>query len=562
METSAGDTGRSTRRALRELLHARLGLVAFVAACTLLAAVTEAVFLAIVTQSILTIAAGNDSFTLLGSFTFSISGASVVSLVLIVTRFVLLFATIRVQSSLFEGLLVDLRSRLGRDYLHTNWPTQSRFQRGLLQQLVVQFPASIVSLVYQLMAALTGGLALLALLAVAFVIEPLTALVVFGLVIALATGILPIRRAVKQRAARALHDQTTLATTVSEMADLSLEITVMNVAGASADQLDRLVAREARSQRHMGFFRDLVNPVYTTLAFGAIVLAVVVLREFGTSDLQATGSVLLIMLRSLSYGQQLQHGASALGQISPALEQLADQRTVLLDQRRQRGSRAIEAFSTLALQRVSFSYDERPVLHDVSLSVGRGEIVGIVGPSGAGKTTLVNIVLGLLDPSSGTVLVDDTATSDISADSWSRLVAHVPQETRLLDGTIADNVRFLRPGLSDHDIDRALTGAGLTLDWARFPAGITTDVGTAGRAFSGGQKQRLAIARALVTHPSLLVLDEPTSALDTESDEAVVDTLRRLRGSVAVIVVSHRDTTLAACDRVIAVADGRVTTVR
>lgn len=560
MSATPDDRRLSARQAARRLLSGHSPALAVVSSCSLIAAVLEAIFLALVTQSILTIAARAESFNLIGNYEFSVSQAAVVGAVLLAARFGLLLVTVQSQNRLFESLLVDLRSGLGDAFLHSSWPVQSRFPRGLLQQLLVQFPASIVSLVYQVVAALTGGLALGALLVVAFVIEPLTALVVFGVVIVLATGLLPIRRTVRRRAARALDDQTQLATSVSEIADLSLEINAMNVADQATERLDRLVSNEAHAQRRMGFFRDLVNPVYTTIAFGAIVVAILVLRQFGTSDLQATGSVLLIMLRSLSYGQQLQHGASALGQMAPALERLENHRAELIGDQRDRGRTALETFSTIELQGVTFSYDgSRRVLDDVSLSIARGEVIGVVGSSGAGKTTLVNLLLGLHEPTSGTITVDSTPIGSIDAASWSRLVAYVPQESRLLDGSIGDNVRFLRANVSPADIRRAVEQAGLNLDPYRFPNGLDTDVGAAGREFSGGQRQRLAIARALATTPTLLVLDEPTSALDAESDEAVVEAIRRLRGSVAVIVVSHRESTLAACDRVVVVDQGRVT---
>jgi ABC-type multidrug transport system fused ATPase/permease subunit len=530
---------------------------------TLVAALLEAVFLALVTQSILTVAAGDDSFTLVTDRSFTVTSAVICAAILLAARFVLLLGAVRVHSGLFETLLVGLRSRLGSDYLAASWPAQSRFQRGLLQQLVMQMPASIVSLAYQLIAALTGGIALIALLVVAFLIEPLTALIVFAIVVLLASGLLPIRRAVRRRAAEALNDQMILAAKVSELADLSLEVNAMNVSNEALEGLDALVRSEARTQRRMGFHRDLVNPVYTTLAFASIAVAIVILRELGTGDLQATGSVLLIMLRSLGYGQQLQHGASALAQVAPALRVLDEQRSDLSANPRIRGSRRIDGFDTLRLENVSFGYDDSPhALNQVSLDVERGDLVGIVGPSGSGKTTLVHLVLGLRAPSVGAITVDAHPITEIAADSWARLVAYVPQETRLLDGSIADNVQFLRSDISDSDVDRALAAAGLHLDVERFPRGSATPVGAAGRELSGGQKQRLAIARALVSQPSLLVLDEPTSSLDSESDEAIVETLRRLRGSVAVLVVSHRDSTLAACDRVILVEAGRVSTVR
>jgi ABC-type bacteriocin/lantibiotic exporter with double-glycine peptidase domain len=264
-------------------------------------------------------------------------------------------------------------------------------------------------------------------------------------------------------------------------------------------------------------------------------------------------------LRSLSYGQQLQHGSSALGQMAPVAEKLIAYRDEFARDAAPQGTIDLERIDRLELDRVSFAYtDHDPVLRDVSLAISRGDVVGVVGPSGAGKTTLVQLVLGLLHPTAGSVRVDGHALTDVANTSWHRLVTYVPQDTRLVDGTIADNVRFSRPHISDDDVRAALAGANLGLDTDRFPLGIDTPLGASGHQLSGGQRQRLSIARSLVTRPSIVVLDEPTSALDSESEEIVTDTLSRLRGNTAVIVVTHRDSTLSVCDRVIDVRDGAV----
>jgi ABC-type multidrug transport system fused ATPase/permease subunit len=267
---------------------------------------------------------------------------------------------------------------------------------------------------------------------------------------------------------------------------------------------------------------------------------------------------MLIMLRSLTYGQQHQHGATAISQFAPFVERITESRKRFGRAARSSGTRTIESFDALDVRGVSFGYGDSPILGDVNLSLTRGQIVGIVGPSGSGKTTLVQLALGLLQPTSGEIRVDGIELGALDAEAWRRMVAYVPQDSRLLAGTVADNVRFMRPGVSDADVERALADANLRLDPSRFPQGAATDLETAGRELSGGQRQRLAIARALATSPSLLVLDEPTSALDAESEEVITETLARLRGRVTTIVVTHRESTLRVCDRVFGVEGQRV----
>jgi ABC-type multidrug transport system fused ATPase/permease subunit len=197
-------------------------------------------------------------------------------------------------------------------------------------------------------------------------------------------------------------------------------------------------------------------------------------------------------------------------------------------------------------------------LADVDLRLGVGEALGVAGPSGAGKSTLVQVLLGLRVPTAGRYLVDGRPAAAYRAGDWARTVSLVPQEPKLIEGTIADNIRFLRAGITDRQVETASRQAGLDRDIAAWPEGIDRRVGPRHRALSGGQRQRVAIARALAGAPSLLVLDEPTSALDVECERVIQDTLAALKGAVTVVVIAHRLTTLQRCDRILLLRDGRV----
>ena len=551
----------STRGAISRLLGPYRARISAVALTSFAAGLLEAAFLVIVTRGILAIADGAATVDLgFGSdANLTISESAVVAAILLATRLLAGLLAIRLQTTLFHRMLLSLRRRLGAAFLNASWPIQQKQSRGTLQHLVVQFPASIVSLGYQLVQALVGALSLLALVAVAFVIQPVTAVIVLVVVLVLGSVLWPVRQAVRRRAQQALVRQNAFAARVAEIDDLSFEIASLGVRDEADAVLDRAIHSEAISQERVALARDIVAPIYTTLAYAAILVALVVLNERGADDLDAVGAVLLIMLRSLGYGQQMQHGSSALGQMAPVVDELDARIAEFEHSRDDDGRTTISSIGTITFEHVSFAYDDRePALLDVSTAFDAGEIVGIVGSSGAGKSTLLHLLLGLRQPTSGKVSIDGVDLIDVSRESWRRLVAVVPQETRLLDGSLADNVRFWRADVADDDIERALAQAGLVLDSARFPRGIDTDLGAAGREFSGGQRQRLAIARALAAHPALVVLDEPTSSLDAESEEAIVDTLARLRGQVTVIVVSHRESTLAVCDRVLSLDGGRL----
>jgi ABC-type multidrug transport system fused ATPase/permease subunit len=211
------------------------------------------------------------------------------------------------------------------------------------------------------------------------------------------------------------------------------------------------------------------------------------------------------------------------------------------------------------LDDLSFGYsDTVVVLRDLTLGLPQGSLVGIVGPSGAGKTTLAELVLGLREPSVGAVLVNGVDLREIDPDDWRRRTAFVPQEPVLITGSIRENVRFHRDWVSDEQIEIALKSAYVDVDSSGWSHGIDTEVGSLGSMLSGGQKQRIAIARALCGRPGLMVFDEPTSALDSRSEDRVTDALKAARGSATVLVIAHRLSTLRDCDYVVVLKEGRL----
>jgi ABC-type multidrug transport system fused ATPase/permease subunit len=220
------------------------------------------------------------------------------------------------------------------------------------------------------------------------------------------------------------------------------------------------------------------------------------------------------------------------------------------------------AFRTgISLENVSYRYPtgHADALSDVSLTMPHGSSVGLVGGSGAGKSTLVDIILGLLDPSSGRVTVDGV---DIGSNvrGWQDQVGYVPQSIFLCDDTLRRNVAF---GIPDGRVDeaavrRALRAAQLEDFVAALPQGLDTTVGERGMKLSGGQRQRIGIARALYHDPQVLVLDEATSALDTETEKGVMEAVNALHGAKTLIIIAHRLTTVANCDLLYKLENGRV----
>jgi ATP-binding cassette subfamily C protein len=215
----------------------------------------------------------------------------------------------------------------------------------------------------------------------------------------------------------------------------------------------------------------------------------------------------------------------------------------------------------IQLDRIDFHYAERKVLKATSLMIPAGVLTTLVGHSGAGKTTVVDLVTGLLKPHAGQVLVDEIPLESIDLRQWRRFIGYVPQENLLLHDTIVNNVTLGDPELNETDAIDALHAAGAWEFVAALPGGLTEIVGERGARLSGGQRQRIMIARALAHRPQLLILDEATSALDPESEAAICMTLEKLRGELTILAISHQPALVEAADRVYRLQDGSATLV-
>jgi len=212
----------------------------------------------------------------------------------------------------------------------------------------------------------------------------------------------------------------------------------------------------------------------------------------------------------------------------------------------------------IRIERVSFAYEEEPVLHGVSLDVRAGEVVAIVGRTGSGKTTLADLLLRFYEPTQGSIRVDGIDLRRIRRDAWLDQVAVVTQEPFLFAGSIRDNIRYGRPAASDAEVMEAARIAHVD-EFARgLPRGFESEVGDEGTLLSGGQRQRITIARAILRNPSVLIFDEATSSLDAQSERFVQSAIEVLMQERTVFIIAHRLSTIRRADRILVLDAGRV----
>jgi len=242
---------------------------------------------------------------------------------------------------------------------------------------------------------------------------------------------------------------------------------------------------------------------------------------------------------------------SAYWSIQDKIEQANKEREVAL------GNQLPSLEHSIRLDQVSFAYGDDWVLRNASITFPAGLFTALVGPSGTGKTTVADLVTGLLRPQQGEVWIDDLPLAEVDIIRWRRMIGYVPQETLLLHDSILINVSLGDPKIDEKDVEWALRAAGAWEFVKTMPEGIQSTVGERGTALSGGQRQRIVIARALVQRPKLLILDEPTSALDRDSEEAICETLKQLCGEITILAISHQPRLMKVADRAYHLEDGR-----
>ena len=223
----------------------------------------------------------------------------------------------------------------------------------------------------------------------------------------------------------------------------------------------------------------------------------------------------------------------------------------------QLGTQPITFTNNIDIKNLSFYYQpEKPILHNISCTIKKGQKVAFVGASGSGKSTLVDVLMGMYPPKQEAIFIDGVAINDSNRACWRQKIGYIPQSIYLFDGTVKDNVVFGRPYDQDR-LYKALENAHI-LAFLMSQKGLDTHVGEGGISLSGGQKQRIAIARALYAQPEILVLDEATSALDHETESLIMQEIYALSGSITLIVIAHRITTIARCDVIFEICNGGI----
>ena len=486
--------------------------------------------------------------------------ALIAALVMTGLRTVLQLAIAWLPARIAANVQAELRNELFDAFTRASWSAKSLDKEGHFQELMTDQINQAVAAVMYVAAVISTGAMFLALVASAFSLSAMAAAVVLGSAIVLFAAFRPLDRAGRKAASDSSQAYIDQAGGISESVRLAEETEVFGATNAYRSRLAHLIETARNASFHANLTLRIVGGVYQSAIYFIIVGGITVIYFAHAGNLASLGAVVLILVRASSYGQQLQSSNHAIIQVMPYLDRLFGSIERYRASAPNPGSFPLPEIQTISFERVSFSYQAgRPVLHDISFDVQGGETIGVIGPTGAGKSTLSQLLLRLRDPDAGAYLLNGIPTSAFRRDDWHEKVAYVSQEPRLFTGTVADNIRFFRD-VGQAEIEHAARLAHIHEDIETMPAGYATVIGQQADAVSGGQRQRICLARALVGQPRLLVLDEATNALDLASEAAVQASLVGLRGSLTVFIIAHRLSVLRICDRVLVIEDGRLST--
>ncbi len=551
----------STWKQLRLLLRGRRRAIAALAVASIISGFTESGILAVLAQAATALVArATRVHVSLGPVTVNQTLGVVLAFgfVLALIRLSLQGVIAVVPARIASDMQARVRSEVFAAFTGASWAEQSRDREGHLQELVTNQATQAGTSAGQ-----AGALVVVALTFVVLVISALLLNVVAALaVLVTSSALFALLRPVSNlgtRRARALSSAfITYAGGVNEAVRLAEETQVFGAAAAQRDRNDASIVDVRTSWFHAAILITLVPGVYQSLIFLLMVTALAGLYALGTAPLASLGAVVLLLVRAGNYGQQAQSTFQSLGQSLPYLERLQGARRRYAASTPPPEGQDLKQVRSVAFDAVNFEYEHgRPVLVDIRFEVRAGETIGIVGPSGAGKSTAAEILLGLRAPTSGQYLVNGTPAGRFRREDWHRRFSYLPQEPRLLHASVAENIRFFR-AIDDAAVEHAARLAGIHDEVVKWSRGYDTVIGPRADAISGGQQQRICLARALAARPEVLVLDEPTSALDPHAESLIKESLATLKGELTLFVVAHRLSTLDVCDRVMVIVAGRL----
>ena len=432
--------------------------------------------------------------------------------------------------------------------------------------------AGILTAVLQLLTEIVTALIIWGML---IVVDPFTAIVVAGVLAGLLLGVLwAFRRQIVLQGVTQNQYAAQYTKWLHQGLGAIKETKIMHKELFFLEEFNKAYAAYGEAQGRFSFLNQIPRNIIEFLVLSGLMLLIIVkilAGESAESIVALLGVLALAAFRLMPSANRIASYANSIKFSMPLLDELRQELEAIRQRRNRHEHLQIEGHSVqmqfshkIVIKDLGFRYSEigKDVLKDASFEIPKGAYVGVVGPSGAGKTTFVDILLGLFSPTEGSICVDG---QDIQTDirGWQENLSYVPQSIYLIDATVKENIALGEGAgsLDDSKIEKVLRMAELYDFVAELPEGLNTMVGERGVKLSGGQRQRIGIARALYQEPEVLILDEATSALDNATEKSITDTILKLKGQMTIISIAHRVSTLEDCDFKVKFEDGHAVVI-
>ncbi len=492
----------------------------------------------------------------------TLTGVLIAVVAVAFAKALLTFIAISYQYWISAKVTQDLRRRLVNALSRLEFTRMLQSNSSDLAQLTLQRTAETAGAFLTFARVIPHALTIVLFATILTVIDVKLALVVALVALPIAWGLRMPAKA-SQRHSQALVDETNQLSLVLWQTLFSFKYLASTGAlGRMHKTLFAYVRRLAVRGYRIGFVQAAANSIPQPLV--ALFLAGVIAWQTRAGAGVAVGLVVLVYLyRMMNEFFALQAQWQAYVAVSASVDALRDGIADLeKNEERQGGSRFESLKSGITFESVDVAFGDRVVLHDISFEIPRNKTIALVGESGAGKTTLVDVLTGLIKPARGRVRIDGTDMAAIDLLSWRSSIGYVPQDPATFLDTIANNIALWADNPADPAVLAKVREAARLAHAEKFinalPEGLNTCLGERGTPLSGGQRQRVAIARELYKDPALLLLDEATSALDPESEDAIRRSLEDIRGRTTIVLIAHRLATLRSADEVVVLHDGRI----
>lgn len=495
---------------------------------------------------------------------FTLSSLLIFVCVIFLCKFFVVISTYAIKIHITTSYEQKTRTSLYQSFLDTTWPYILKQKIGFLENVIMSDVRQSQVLLQKVSTCITLISSLLVYLYIAFRISPsITAITLcFGFVLSVLFW--PIIKKTKHYSKKNAEYNKKVANHINEH---MIGMKIIKTLGAEAHL--GAIAHEYFVQLQQvlknifllrNFMSSLLEPISVLFILSLFYIAY---KQPGF-NIAEFAVVMFLVQRMFQYISQLQNTVHVMTESLPYTKYVID----YANEAKQHKERSLGTVSmntalfkeSLTFHNVSFSYKRngQPFIHNMNFSIQSGDMVGIIGPSGAGKTTIVDLVLQLFLPTSGTIFLGKTPIQTFAIEDWRKYIGYVSQDIFLLHGSISENIRFYQKNMTDKQIVQAAKDANIYEFIMDLPQQFNTIVGERGIRLSAGQRQRIAIARILARNPALLILDEATSALDSESEKVIQEFITTCKGKKTIIIVAHRLSTVLACDNIFVVKEGSI----